>query len=171
MIAIEYIRNTPVWVWPLLAFLIISGLKSFNESKVDLKKIFILPVMFISWSIYSIFVDLSYVFLSLSFFSFTLSIGILIGFIINKNFRPISSNQNNELIMQGSWFPLALILFSFCITYVFSALKVVKPEFSSNISYSLLHVSLSGLLAGLFWGGIYYCFYTFRQLRGNLSVK
>ena len=113
MIAIEYIRNTPVWVWPLLAFLIISGLKSFNESKVDLKKIFILPVMFISWSIYSIVVDLSYVFLSLSFFSFTLSIGVLIGFIINKNFRPISSNQNNELIMQGSWFPLALISFSF----------------------------------------------------------
>lgn len=169
MIAIEYIRNTPVWVWPLLAFLIVSGLKNFNESKIDLKKIFIVPVMFLSWSIYSIVVDLSYVFLLLFFF--TLLIGILIGFFINKNFRPMRSDKNGELIRQGSWFPLALILFSFWINYAFAALRVVKPEIISNIYYCLFHVSLLGLVVGLFWGGTYYCFYKFRQLRVNLSAK
>lgn len=54
------ITETPIYVWPLLAYIIFVGMKARKTGIVPLKVLLMMPVIFPIWSCYALFSPLWY---------------------------------------------------------------------------------------------------------------
>lgn len=85
----EIITGTPIWVWAVFIYIIISGIALSRPRISSLGKLTITPMIFISWSIYSILNKCTNCPELLFFWMIALIAGIPCGYYIMKklNFR------------------------------------------------------------------------------------
>jgi hypothetical protein len=150
---LEIIKGTPWWVFLILCYLLIVGIKARYLGAVSLKiikKLFPLPFAFITWSAYALSMNYGANILTLGLWAGSLSIGSYLGWIFGKSI-PIKL-IDNKLHMQGSWLPLVLSLLIFSAKYFVGVITDINP--ASKQSFYVLGTDLifSGSIAGIFLG-------------------
>ena len=83
---IELITKTPVFVWPLLVFLLFMGIRARKLSTVPLKLFVIMPTIFCTWAIYAILMRYGINFVPLFLWTISMLIGVWIGYLIVSRF-------------------------------------------------------------------------------------
>ncbi|WP_338049386.1 DUF6622 family protein [Photorhabdus heterorhabditis] len=48
------IKDTPIWVWILFAFLIRRGISALYDREMRIDRLFLLPIVFLVWGIYNV---------------------------------------------------------------------------------------------------------------------
>lgn len=150
----QIISSTPIWVWLLFVLLIIMGINASQERPVNLPRMFIAPLIFMTWGLWTILTTFSHAGLALTSYIICIIPGVFIGYVLNRKFQ--SFYKNDRIVYKKkSYLPLFIVMLNFIIKYTTNVMLIFHHDTLFHIIYS----SVSGLTVGLFFGGIIYiCF-------------
>jgi hypothetical protein len=152
MSIIDIIIGTPIWVWIVLGYLLIAGIKATYPTTAPLWKLSIMPTVLLCWGFYSIYLKCIACFPLFILWACMITVGILFGqFLIRKT--SFTFDKNTQLFqMPGSWVPLLLSCAFFIVKYVMGATYALVPAMKTNLILMSIDVALSALIAGIAWG-------------------
>ena len=146
------IKCTPLWVWPLFAFLLYRGIKALKTRVVPLKKIFILPAVFISLGLYRLMSSSGTIPLQNLWWLFAFTAGILLGFLLFKRSKIQADKKKYLIKLPGTTSTLIMVLAIFSIKYCFGCISALNPTLAKNIMFLHLKLVTSGIISGLTLG-------------------
>lgn len=141
---LELIKGTPIWVWLLLLFLIYMGSKSLFDRTIELKKLLIMPIVFLVMTTSHIKDPLSY--------GIFLVMGAIIGSLSCFKYKIRVDREHKVLRIPGSPIPLILIILVFAKNYFYGYEHAVHPEMFKNIFFLAISYIVSGVFSGIFIG-------------------
>lgn len=146
----ELIKDTPWWVFVLLAYLIFIGIKALKSQTVSFKKLLILPALFAIWNISWLFThsEGKYSYFALWFIGIVL--GGVIGWQFVRTWKVKADHKTKTITLPGSPTTLIFILLVFVIRYIFGYLEAVNPNPSAE--FLEINAGVSGILTGIFIG-------------------
>jgi hypothetical protein len=142
---IEIIKGTPVWVYFLLGLLIYKGISATNGKMMSLKKLFIMPIVFI-------FLMGQKMSASPAAFLGFLVIGCFVGWLIYKNIEIKADKEKRLIFIPGSYMPLILIVTAFVKGYYIGYQTAVHPELVKTFWFAFSVAAVSGIFSGMFIG-------------------
>lgn len=160
MSIISIITGTPLWVWGILIMLIILGIKARHTRVVPLSQMFALPIIFLAWSLSSLFKKCSIVPTTIISWHVGLLGGVICGMYIALNIP--SQKTDHGIKLPGSWNMLVLSLTAFAIKYCLGVMHAIIPHAFQQPLFYLGESILLGLITGTFWGrllGLWYKHY------------
>jgi len=142
------LRNTPWWVFALLATLTVLGLQALRARTLPIWRVLITPLVFCGWGIESLIVQSLNTPILLADWLLTCAIAGTIAYAFTRLDTIRINHAEQAVSLAGSKFPLARNLLIFVAKYglgVASALApALRPEFA------ILEVAVSGASAGYF---------------------
>jgi len=147
---IEVIIGTPLWVWPILCYLLYVGFKATRDRVISPYKLMIMPLVFIIVN-YKIMFIKSNLMTHIGF----LLIGCGLGFILAKNIPIQILKARKKIGVSGEYYSLIILLAFFITKYIFGYLQAVHPLVAAE--YSFIQISVCALLSGFFLGK-FFCF-------------
>ncbi|NRN28587.1 DUF6622 family protein [Photorhabdus heterorhabditis] len=151
---VTIIKDTPIWVWILLVFLVMRGIKALSDREMRIERIFLLPTVFLIWGAHSIITETHFPDLSLIMMGIGLVFGITIGWILWRSQPRLREKPGSTLIIRsGTPLTLIVIIITFISKFIMTALLSLSPMLLHLLYYNLLFGLVSGLLDGVFWGG------------------
>lgn len=152
---IQIITHTPIYVWPLLAYLIWGGLKSRKTYSVSWKALLIMPLIMLIWSIYA---NISYG--NIYLWAICISIGIFLG---SLTVRKLNLKFDRNLIeIAGNWTPLILSMSIFSLRYFLGATYGMHPELKGTTNLLILE-NIATIISGMFTGRVIGYWRRFKQ--------
>ncbi len=148
---LDILSGTPWWVYILFFLLLGIGLKARKPQVLSLKKVFILPIAFTVWSLYSVFTSLN-VFFDIFIWLPFLAAGGIFGWILYRNVKIRADRKKHLIELPGTWATLALILIIFATKYTFGYLYSRYPETQKDVFVYTLDMVTSGAITGMFAG-------------------
>ena len=144
--------NTPLWVWGLLAALVVLGLTQTRDRNAGLTRTALLPLgmgVFSLWGLVTGFGALPSVLVAwLAAAAVALTVVLM---------RPLPTGVRYDasrrvFALPGSWVPLVLILGIFSIKYATGVALAMQPALRADPAAALAVAALSGLFSGIFAG-------------------
>jgi len=142
---IEIIKGTPIWVYLLLALLIYRGILATKGKITTLKKLFIMPVVFI-------FLVGQRMSANPTAFLIFLVLGCIIGWLVYKKVKIRADKEKKVLFVPGSIMPLILIIVAFVKGYYIGYETAVHPELVKTFWFAFYSATISGIFSGLIIG-------------------
>ncbi|MEC5320838.1 DUF6622 family protein [Brenneria populi subsp. brevivirga] len=78
------VRHTPSWAWILLAYLIYAGRKALQPRRQSLRRLLVLPIVFLCWGASSILHTLALREIVVAGFLLALIVGLCLGWMLGK---------------------------------------------------------------------------------------
>lgn len=153
----EIITKTPIYVWPLLMFLLFMGIRARKLSIVPLKMFIIMPSIFCTWAIYAILMRYGTNFLILSLWTISLLLGVGIGYLIVRGFSMRFDKMKKKVEVPGSWMILTLSMTIFCLRYFLGITTAIRPDLAQSWLF-LVPELLATMVTGIFAGRSICCF-------------
>lgn len=148
----EALVGTPWWVYALFAYLIWMGVKATKTRIVKLKKLFIIPAVFIYMSVHQLLSTFTIDTVTIVTLTTSLFIGILVGF-LHVHRQKISVDKKNMLLqVPGTWSTLIIIILIFISKYYFGYNLAAKPDMAQHLMFKICDFMISGLVTGFFVG-------------------
>lgn len=148
----EVLTHTPWWVFVLFFYLLKVGIDATKPRTVILKKLFILPSIFLGISINTLFKSFDLSFSTLGMYLSSLILGIMIGLLLIKNLQIKFDRDHNLIRLPGTFSTLILILITFSTKYYFGYLLSTAPSIAKNPLFIISQLGMSGVCSGLFIG-------------------
>ena len=145
----ETIKGTPWWVFPLFAYLIWVGIGALKPQVVSLKKMFILPLVFLIWGIWGLIGSFDGYKDILIWIIFTV-IGYFVGWGIYQIYRIRADKKKLLIKLPGTRFVLVFIILIFATRYFFGYYQATHLEMSPLIH--AVNLVFSGMITGIFIG-------------------
>lgn len=149
------LRNTPSWVWGLLAALLALGISQVRGRTASMTRIAVMPVAMIGLAVYGMVSafgnspNLASV-LGAWLLAALATIAVVLQFRLPEatRFDPITRTFD----IPGSFVPLLLILGIFLTKYIVGVEVAMKPPLASDPQYTLVVGALYGAFNGVFTG-------------------
>ena len=149
---LQIVANTPIWVWVLLAFLLVIGIRALRPATAPLWRVAILPCVFFVWGIFSLYQLHGLGLMRVLPWAMALAIGAMVGRLI-ASLQPIRADKTRRLVRTaGGPLTLVLILLIFSTKYEFGFLHATQPGLFADARFWLAEIAISGVLAGMFIG-------------------
>lgn len=148
----QILINTPLWVWGLLALLLVLGLSQTRTRSVGMARITLLPLGLGAFSLYG---TVSAFGASPTVLGSWLAATILLLLIVTQMPLPAGARYDSatrRFQRPGSWVPMLLIMGIFLTKYAVGVSLVLHPELKANPSFSLAVGTLYGVFSGIFAG-------------------
>ena len=158
MLILNIIAGTPIWVWGILGVLIFLGLRARYSRVVAIEQLFVVPCIFLLWSLPSLVRKCS---IAPSAIGFWLA-GILLGAYVGKQIAYFTGSKrttDGKLVIPGSYTMLFLSLTAFTVKYCFGVMHAINSELFLNPAVYISEWVILGLITGIFWGrllGLWY---------------
>ncbi|MDR3434129.1 MAG: hypothetical protein P4L95_19895 [Rouxiella aceris] len=150
----QFFKDTPVWVWILLVFLLRRGFAALFDREMRPGRLFFLPVLFLIWGIYSVTLETYQTDLSLIMMIAGVFVGIAVGYMVWWSQPPLRNSDNPGLIVRsGTPLTLGVIIVAFSLKFVLISASYLQPELHEARTFCILYGLLTGLVDGIFWGG------------------
>ncbi|HSV36339.1 MAG TPA: DUF6622 family protein [Ramlibacter sp.] len=149
---VQILTNTPVWVWGLLAALLVLGFSQARARTASVARIALLPLglgAFSLWGTISAFGASPAVLGSWA----AATIALLL--IVTQMTLPAGvryDSARRQFALPGSWVPLVLILGIFITKYAVGVSLVMRPELRLDGTFTLAIATLYGVFSGIFAG-------------------
>ncbi len=145
-------QNTPLWVWGLLAALVVLGLTQARDRSAGLARTVVLPLGMGAFSLSGLVTGFgaSPAVLGAWLAAAALALTAVV-------LRPLPAGvrydtARREFALPGSWVPMALILGIFSIKYATGVMLALQPALRSDAAFALAVAAASGLFSGRFAG-------------------
>ena len=150
---VDIVRQTPLWVGGLLAFLLGLGLSATRQRHMTLARLVLLPLAMLGlalWGVQSAFGASGHLpalgALWALCFAGALALGSRAAAPAGTRFDPAS----RQFLLPGSWVPMVLILGVFLIKYSVGVQLALEPTLARHLGFAITVTALYGLLSGLF---------------------
>ena len=145
----QVLKNTPVWVWAILATLIVLGANQLRTRVVSRYSVVIAPVAFL-------FIGLTAAGRgSVGFVAWALALlaaAALTFFVWQPTAGARYNPATDRLNLPGSVIPMLLMLAIFLLNYVINAALAINPALRSELPWQVGPAVLLGALSGMFIG-------------------
>ena len=129
---LEIILNTPIYIWPLLAYILFVGIKALKTRQVPLSKLVIVPVLFAVWSSYSLFARYGMDSSIASSWSLKMGLGIFLGY-LTMNKISLKFDKEKKLVeLPGTLHSLIAPLLLFSVRYSLGVLYTLHPDWQGH---------------------------------------
>ena len=145
----QFLTQTPIWVWLLLALLTSIGLNQTRTRTVSRTRVVLVPVLLKAFSLFG----------TVSVFSGSaLAIGawlLAVGSTLAVTWgMPVHTDTRYDPVtrafhLPGSWLPFTVILGVFCVKYPAGVLQSMQSPLLHNLALMLPASILTGILSGL----------------------
>lgn len=151
---LNILTGTPIWVWILLIFLIARGINALNDREMDVKRLFLLPLIFLFWAGSSVINELAFLRYGLVSMLVGLCIGGSVGWLLWRTGPRLKFKEGTDLIIRpGTPLTLIFILIAFVTKFTLIFFLNVEPALKYSFDFQLIFGLLSGIIDGVFWGG------------------
>lgn len=143
--------SAPYWVYILFFFFLIKGIKGLKSQIISIKSLCILPLIFVSFSIYSVFFRFPMTAFNISLWIILFSAGAFLG----KKLAPSSveiDKRKGLIKLPGSPFPLFIFLTIFSVKFGMGYLNATQPDWINKDVLLYIDICLFGLIPGFFLG-------------------
>ncbi len=137
------LSHTPLWVWAILAALVMLGLKQSQDHVVSRGRLIVQPLALGLLSLLAATSAFGLQWLPLAGWA----AGVMLGIALNRPLvlpRQVQALAGNRWAIGGSWAPLALLMLIFWLRYAVAVSLAVSP--------GLAHIGLFVLASGLLYG-------------------
>ena len=147
------LKQTPTWVWGLLAGLVVLGLTQARARHASRARIMLLPIAMTAMSLAALASSFGhspqFALVLLAWLS-----GATAAVVIAASLAPPRGTrydpETRRFFLPGSLIPLALILAIFMARYVINVELAIKPSLIQDASYTLVAGTLYGVFSGIF---------------------
>ncbi|MBP0600414.1 hypothetical protein J8I26_20050 [Herbaspirillum sp. LeCh32-8] len=160
---VAILSHTPLWVWPLLAFLIYRGWQASRDRETGLVKTLALPLVMLALSLSGLFGTFETHPLNALLGAGALLVSALLSF-GSRAARAIRVDAASRRIVQrGSWQPLLLTLSIFAVKYAAAVTLALHPQLAAQAWFALPQALLYGAFAGVFAGRLLRILHLYRR--------
>ena len=146
---LQIIARTPIWVWPLLGFLLFKGIRAFWPSVMNVYKIFIFPAIFLVLSLNGL-IATSGCMSCIVFMRFSaLLIGSIVGLLLFKGIVVEADKKKSLIRVPGTASTLLLILAIFSIKYYFGFKSAIDPALAKTFVFVSAKLVITGITSGI----------------------
>ena len=148
------LTHTPAWVYFLFALLIWAGIKASKPRVLPLKRILILPAVFIYMSVHTLMTSFAINPFEVSIWACAILLGAIIGWVeVYRYFQLIKIDKKQHLIkLPGSWATLVLVIIIFASQYYFGYEIAVDPALINQTWFEYSMLTVSGFATGVMIG-------------------
>lgn len=152
-VVIKALKGTPWWVYAMFVFFVYRAIQALKPQVLSIKKIFILPLVFFIWAVYSLIKNY-HDFGDLAIWLFCLIVGGLIGWNLAQGIRIKADKKKLLMRVPGNSLILVLILFIFAVKYFIGYYCATHPQAHENSLIHFTSLVISSLITGVFLGRI-----------------
>ena len=147
--AIQILKNTPIWVWAILVFLIYFGVKQTADRDVKRYAVLFAPVGFFIFGLVSMRQS------SLSLTTWLIAIKVVSAFTY-LIWRPTGGaryeSQGDVLRLAGSKAPLIFMVGMFLLNYALNVFLALNPAAKTDVLWQVVPALILGASTGLYVG-------------------
>lgn len=148
----QILINTPLWVWGLLAALLVLGLSQTRSRSAGLTRVTLLPLGLGAFSLYG---TISAFGASPAVLGSWFAAGTLLVLAVTQLPLPAGARYDSatrQFQLPGSWVPMVLIMGIFLTKYAVGVSLAMHPELKIHANFSLAIGTLYGVFSGIFAG-------------------
>jgi len=147
----QILSHTPLYVWAILAFLIVRGVIALRTRDVAMNKLFIIPVVMLALSLFDVAAKFGLG--GIGFATWAVTMAVTLALLVRFGAARIApAGQPGHVVVRGSVFPLALMMAIFVTKYVTSIAVAVQPHLRENTVFTVAVCASFGLFSGYFLG-------------------
>ena len=147
----DIVSGAPWWVYVLFVYLVMIGIKSTKPRTVPIKRVVLLPLLFLAWSFYGLYQKLQLGLFSLiPLWIIFLAIGTFLGVKEVWSWRVSVNHRKQEITLPGNYSTLVLIFLIFILKFFWGYFYATRTEISSWIYFA--DTLTSSLVTGFFVG-------------------
>lgn len=153
----DAISGAPWWVWFLLVYVVVIGIKSTKARTIPIKRVVLLPLVFVAWSLYSLYLKTVLGFPSLvPVWIIFLAIGAFLGVKEVHHWRFAKDRHRRTITIPGNYSTLVLIILIFVLKFFWGYFYATRAEIPYWIYFT--DTLTSALVTGFFVGraGFFY---------------
>ena len=148
-LAPQILKQTPIWVWAILAALIYLGARQMKARVVKRYSVLIAPVAFLFVGLMAAGRDpVGFATWAVSL----ISVAALTFFVWQPTNGARYDASGDRLHMPGSIVPLLLMLAIFLLNYVINVMLAINPAYRSELVWQVVPALILGALSGKFIG-------------------
>lgn len=142
------ILGAPVWVWPLLVFLIWVGIRASKTRTVSVALVYLLPLV----GLVSINSNLNLPNQQLVWLTYAIAygFGVFVGYSLQRKW--LLEKAGSTVKLAGEWFTMATIMIIFWANFVSGFVRAVAPDMMTDRTFLIVLISLIAGAAGTFSG-------------------
>lgn len=147
---IEILKHTPKWVFGLLIFLIILGIKQLNDRSVKKLMVLPLPIGMVFLSFFGVYSSFGLAVLPIGLWFIALA-GV--SYVVTEYFpvKGVSCDSaKDSFFIPGSWLPLILMMAIFFTKYVVAILNALQPSIVLSTEFIISCSLVYGMFSGIF---------------------
>ncbi|MBK6008159.1 hypothetical protein JJB11_18810 [Ramlibacter ginsenosidimutans] len=147
------VRNTPKWVWGLLAFLLALGISQLRDRTVGVARASIMPVAMTALSLWGMLAAFgSSPLLASALGVWIVCAGLVYAAVATLRTKASYDPASRTYALPGSVVPLALVLGIFLVKYFVGVELAMAPALTRDTQYALTVAAIYGALTGMFIG-------------------
>jgi hypothetical protein len=144
----QILIHTPIWVFPLFAYLVWLGIKATRPRTVTIWRSLIVPAVFIVWGLSRLLSRQQDVMWPLVSWGVAAAVLLLVGLLTA---RPLElDHTTGEIKRPGSWMPLIRNVTVFALQYTVAVIAAVDPH--DGTAAAIVGRAISGGTTGYFLG-------------------
>ena len=146
------LSNTPVWVWGLLAGLVVLGWIQTRQRRVTRVQLLALPVALLALGLWSMAPGFAARPVAALLWATALIAAGAFGWRIAKRTQAMWLPEAQRLQLPGSWLPMVLVVLIFSLRYAVGVGQAMHPEMRAAAAVQFPLALVFGALSGLFTG-------------------
>lgn len=143
----EIVTRTPLWVWPLMLFVLWLGWWGLRPRVVSPARLAILPLVGLGTSLSGVAQSLQPV-VALAAWAVALLAALPLGYALGRG-RTVRLLDDGRLAIAGGWFALGFGLSIFAARYALGVLFGVMPHLRAEALWICLSGAVGGIVAGI----------------------
>jgi hypothetical protein len=149
----QMLTHTPLFVWAILAFLVVRGVLATREREANLRKLFIIPAVMLALALQDIAMRFGLMGPALAAWGAGMLATALPIWFLGRT-RIVAGATPGSLRLRGSWAPLCVMLAVFAIKYTAIVATVLHPQLRQDALFAAALCGASGLSNGYFLGSL-----------------
>ena len=146
-IVVEIVARTPLWVWPLMLFVLWLGWWGLRPRVVAPARLAILPLVGLGTSLSGIAQSLQPA-VALAAWMVALIAALPLGYALGRR-RSVRLREDGHLAIAGGWFALGFGVSIFAARYALGVLFGTMPHLRSEIPWICLSGAVGGVITGI----------------------
>lgn len=149
----EVIIRTPLFVWVILALLIIRGINASRDNVLSVRRMLIFPAVFVVWGLETVVKEFTYQWEALLSYVVLAALGAAAGFVLYSRFRSFYQ-KDGAVWRTGTNVTMVIMMVNFMAKYVLNVAMAINPGFYTSLDFNIFYSMTSGLSLGLSVGGV-----------------
>jgi len=146
-----FVKGIPWWVYIVFIYLVNLGIKAMRPRTVSISRVVILPVFFVAWSFYGLYVKLLLGLFSLiPLWFICVALGTYCGIKEVQSWRYQSDHRKGMITIPGNYSTLVLVLVIFGLKFFWGSMYATLPEIPVWVYF--VDSMTSGFVSGFFVG-------------------